>query len=162
MTGTHSGSPASPGVHFPPPLLFVAGFLAGWLLERTYPLPIFGATASAVRPIAGWLGVVVWAILFAWAATTFRRHRTTMLPYRPASAVAVDGPYRFSRNPMYLGLVALYAGVAFLVDTAWPLLLLPLVLYALYALVIRREERYLLAAFGEEYARYRRAVSRWL
>jgi protein-S-isoprenylcysteine O-methyltransferase Ste14 len=93
---------------------------------------------------------------------TFRRARTAILPTRPASQLVDGGPYRFTRNPMYTGLTTAYVGAAALLDSVWPLLLLPLVLAALVRLVVRREEAYLRGAFGAEYAAYQARVRRWL
>jgi protein-S-isoprenylcysteine O-methyltransferase Ste14 len=76
--------------------------------------------------------------------------------------LVTSGPYRFSRNPMYVGLSALYLGLALLFNVAWPLALFPVVVMALFRLVIRREERYLAEAFGETYALYAQRVRRWL
>jgi hypothetical protein len=76
--------------------------------------------------------------------------------------VVTEGPYRFSRNPMYVGLSLLYVGIALWTHALWALPLLPLVLWGLWRRVIRREERYLAAAFGADYAAYTRRVRRWL
>jgi len=85
-----------------------------------------------------------------------------MIPNRPATRLVTWGPYRLSRNPMYLALSILYLGVSILVNTSWPVFFLPVALASLYLLVIRREERYLSAAFGREYELYRSTVRRWL
>jgi protein-S-isoprenylcysteine O-methyltransferase Ste14 len=85
-----------------------------------------------------------------------------VLPNRPASALATGGPYHFTRNPMYVGMALLYIGLALVLNTAWPLVFLPLVLLIIDAAVIRREERYLISAFGEEYRAYCSRVRRWL
>jgi protein-S-isoprenylcysteine O-methyltransferase Ste14 len=85
-----------------------------------------------------------------------------MFPFEPATRVVREGPYRFTRNPMYVGGTLTYIGIAIAMNVAWPLLLLPLVLWALFALVIREEERYLADAFGEDYASYRKSVRRWI
>jgi len=97
-----------------------------------------------------------------WAVATFRRLGTTPNPAGPTTALAVGGPYRFTRNPMYLGLVFLMAGLAFLANALWPLVLLPVVIVIVRRAVIDREERDLTAEFGEEYLRYKARVRRWL
>ena len=154
--------PPHPGVRFPPPLLFVLGLGAGWLLHRARPLLLLPADFRAVGVVLGWTGILLWAGLTGWAMATFRRARTAIFPNRPATGVVREGPYRFTRNPMYLALVLLYVGVSLLMNSGWALLLLPLVLALLYVSVIRREERYLTAAFGAEYEAYRTRVRRWL
>ena len=152
-----------PGVRFPPPFLYAAGFLAGLALERwAVRLPLAGPALRPAFVVAGWLGIILGLALAGWGLATFFRARTAIVPIRPASRMVASGPYRFSRNPMYTGLAVLYTGLALLLNVIWPLLLLPAVLAAVYLLVIRREERYLMAAFGNEYAEYCRNVRRWL
>jgi protein-S-isoprenylcysteine O-methyltransferase Ste14 len=155
------GAPATPGIHVPPPLIFVAGFTAGWLLHREWPLALVGAAAPAVRLGLGW-GLVAVGLALMWTGlATFLLARTAVLPIRPATRLVTTGLYRFSRNPMYLGMTLLYIGGALVVDSLWPLALLPLVLVLLVRFVIRLEERYLAATFGEAYEEYRRRVRRW-
>jgi protein-S-isoprenylcysteine O-methyltransferase Ste14 len=163
MIGDRSG-PAHPGVRFPPPLLFAAGLLTGLALDRwVFTIPIVGGESDrAPLTLLGWLVLVAGVAFAAWGMITFRRARTAIVPFRPARTVVASGPYRWSRNPMYVGLTALYAGLAVLLNAGWPLILLPLVLTALWFLVIRREERYLAHAFGDEYIRYQQRVRRWL
>lgn len=151
-----------PGVRVPPPLLFVAGLLVAWALDRgvrSLPLPGLGPAASA--PLGATLVLLGLAVV-AWGIATFRRARTAIIPVRAASRLVASGPYRFTRNPMYTGFTIVYLGIAALMRSAWPLLLLPPVLAALVRLVIAREERYLSAAFGAEYDAYRARVRRWL
>jgi protein-S-isoprenylcysteine O-methyltransferase Ste14 len=152
----------SPGVRFPPPFLFAAGFLSGLALERwvwRLRLP------EALRPALvffGWLAIVAGFLFFAWALLTLLRHRTAIVPHHPATRLVQSGPYAFSRNPMYVGVTTLYVGLAFLFNLTWPILILPLVLVSLFHLVIRREEHYLSDAFGNAYAAYGHRVRRWL
>lgn len=148
-------------MRFPPPLLFVAGFGAGLVLERLLPRPALGLPRGAVLVLAVTLVALGLGVL-AWAMATFRRARTAILPHRPAARIVAEGPYRFSRNPMYVGLSLLYVGLAVWTHALWALPLLPLVLWGLWRLVVRREERYLRAAFGADYEAYTRRVRRWL
>lgn len=150
-----------PGVHVPPPIIYAAGFLAGWLLQRWRPLPITAGT-SFVREAAALACFVVWMALMFWAMATFRRARTAILPIRPASRIVTGGPYRFTRNPMYLSLVMLYLGLTLAINSIWPALLLPLVVLVIDRAVIQREERYLGEAFPGDYSTYRQRVRRWL
>jgi protein-S-isoprenylcysteine O-methyltransferase Ste14 len=110
----------------------------------------------------GWIAILIGLSLAVWGLVTFFRARTAVMPDRGARRLVVEGPYRISRNPMYVGLSALYLGLGMLFNVAWPIVLFPLALLALDRLVIRREERYLLDAFGAEYAAYCRRVRRWL
>ena len=150
-----------PGVHFPPPLIFVAGIAIGWLLNRRWPWPIT-AGASRGRMLIAVLCFTIWLAFMLAAFVTFLRARTAIIPNRPAARLVTSGPYRFTRNPMYVSMVALYVAVTLAINSWWPLLLLPLVVLVLQRVVIAREERYLASAFPAEYAEYRRRVRRWL
>src|SRR5262245_12692807 len=101
-------------------------------------------------------------MLALWAFTMFRRARTSVIPNQPASHLVRTGPYRHTRNPMYVSLTLVYFGVALFFDQMWPLVLLPVVLLALRLLVIAREEAYLGRAFGDAYTEYTHEVRRWL
>jgi len=152
---------SSPGVHFPPPLIYVAGIVLGWLIDRLRPLPITGGP-SVLRFALAFLCGIVWLLLSVAALSVFRRERTTLIPNRPATALATSGIYSRTRNPMYLSLAALYVAVTLVLDSWWPLVLLPVVLFIIDRAVIQREERYLAHAFPHEYDEYRRRVRRWL
>jgi protein-S-isoprenylcysteine O-methyltransferase Ste14 len=156
-----SSPPANPGVHYPPPLLYVAGIAAGWLAQRSWPLPITGHP-SAVRTTLAIAFGLGWLALFIAAGGAFARKRTSIIPNRPAAALVTTGIYRFTRNPMYVSLVLLYLAVTLVLDSWWPMLFLPIVLIAVDRLVIRREERYLGHAFPGEYAAYCERVRRWM
>ena len=85
-----------------------------------------------------------------------------MSPYRPTTTLGTAGPYRYSRNPLYIALTLAYLGAAVVVNTVWPVILLPGLLLVMQWGVISREERYLERRFGDEYRRYRTRVRRWL
>jgi protein-S-isoprenylcysteine O-methyltransferase Ste14 len=151
-----------PDVRFPPPFVYVAGFVATWLLNQRMEFLIDGGGA---RPLQTAIGAVVLAgalLLMFWGILTFVRARAAVLPIRPARQLVTWGPYRFTRNPMYLGLTFAYLGLALIVNWAWPIVLLPVVLVVMNAAVIEREERYLTAAFPDAYPQYRQRTRRWL
>lgn len=152
----------NPGVRLPPPFLFVGGFLAGLGLDGLLPLPLVPGGAVALGVFVGWCLVALGLLLLAWAMFTFLGAKTAIIPTQPASGIVEAGPYRFSRNPMYVGLGLLYVGLALWLNRLWPVLLLPVVYALLWSLVVAREERYLKGAFGETYAAYRARVRRWL
>ena len=154
--------PENPGVRFPPPTLFVAGIAGGLALQRVIPIAIDTLLAPSVRVGVGWACVVAGLGVLVWAMVTFAQAHTAIYPNQPASMVVGHGPYRYSRNPMYVGLTALTCGIGVLLANVWILALLPVVLIALTVFVIRREEAYLASAFGDGYARYRDEVRRWL
>ena len=153
---------ASPNVRVPPPFVFVAGWVAAWLLHQRLPFEIDGGGASMPQQAVGIVLLASGLTLMGWALATFARARTPIVPVRPARVLVRTGPFRFSRNPMYVGMTAAYVGLAVLVNQAWPILFLPTVLIVLLFGVIRREERHLHSAFPDEYAAYCRRVRRWL
>jgi protein-S-isoprenylcysteine O-methyltransferase Ste14 len=154
-------APQHAGVRFPPPLVYVIGLLVGWTLNRWIAWPITAGPSRARLAIAV-LFVFAYFVLFVGAITVFRRARTTLIPMRPATAFVTSGPYRWTRNPMYVSLVCLYVAAAMFLNTWWALALLPVVVLAIDRLVIVREERYLSATFPAEYAAYRARVRRWI
>lgn len=152
-------APDSPGVRFPPPLLFLGAIFGGWALQRWMPLPFPDATVFDL--LAG-LGVVAWALLAFPSLLQFHRAKTSPLPFKPASTLVTSGAYRFTRNPMYLGFAVLTLSTAPMLDTWWPTVLLPVALVLLQRLVILPEERYLRRRFGAAYNEYTHRVRRWL
>jgi protein-S-isoprenylcysteine O-methyltransferase Ste14 len=164
----HKSTPeASLGIHrrlarIPPPPAFAFPLVIGLLLGRWIALPIVSPSALG---IARAVGIALLALGFALAVACvalFARRRTTIVPHRRASSLVTVGPYRLTRNPMYVSLTLLYLGVAVLGNVLWPLLLLvgPLLLVALVH--IPMEEGILGEAFGEEYRLYTSRVRRWL
>lgn len=144
----------------PPPAIFAAAFALGFLLELLSPLdPAAGLRERvllAALPLAAGLALV------GAAFAALRRHGTTPHPMGTASALATTGVYAHTRNPMYLGVAATYAGVATLLACLWCLFLLPVALATLHHGVVRAEERHLAARFGGAYLDYARRVRRWI
>jgi protein-S-isoprenylcysteine O-methyltransferase Ste14 len=152
------------GIRVPPPAIFMVAFLVGlWLEGAVYRLRIVPADAIP-RPlmIAGLALVTAGVLLALWAVLTFRRHHTAVLPFYPARVMVDSGPYRYTRNPMYVGMTLAHFGGAVALNAVWPAALLPLALVFLFLTVIRKEEAHLAAAFPEEYGGYRARVRRWI
>lgn len=142
-----------------PPLYFIAALLIGLMLERQWPLYQF---PDFVRQLVSWPLLALSLVLAISAFYQMTRAGTAIDPRKPSTALVTSGPYRFSRNPMYLSLALLVTGVAFYRSSLWALLLLIPAVLLLERLVIRREERYLEDKFGERYREYRSRVRRWL
>jgi protein-S-isoprenylcysteine O-methyltransferase Ste14 len=148
-----------PGIRVPPPPIYLLALLLGLLLDRRVHVPFL---PRGVARLLGWPLVGGAMALAAWFARTLHGADTTLRTDKPVSSLVQDGPFRYSRNPGYLSLTMLYAGIAILRNALWAILLLPLVLYVIKREVIEREERYLERTFGEEYLAYKRRVRRWV
>lgn len=143
-----------------PPAPYAAAMLGGWWLDRyqiTLPLDL-----GALTPVFGWFVTGLGLGLMLWTMWTFARHRTTVNPYGGASTLCTSGPFRFSRNPIYLGDWIMLLGVSMLLNTFWPLVFAPLIWIMLRFGVIRHEEAHLEAKFGDAYRRYKTRVRRWI
>ncbi|MDL9979043.1 methyltransferase family protein [Microbacterium sp. ASV49] len=106
--------------------------------------------------------VVLFVVWNGWALFLFARHGTGLMPGQPTTTIVQTGPYRVSRNPLYVGLLALYLGLALLIPTFWGLVLFPVaVLLTLWGSILP-EERFLHEQFGADYDEYARRVRRWL
>ncbi len=145
----------------PPPIALALCVGAGWLLNRVWPAP-FLPPDSWLRAAGGALVALGLAIEF-WALVLFRRARTAVLPIRTTRAIIEAGPYRYSRNPIYLSMFAVVAGLGLALDSLWQFAALAVALYPVLRWgVVAREEAYLERKFGEAYRDYTRRVRRWL
>ena len=151
--------PDSPGVIVFPPVLYVGTLLLGLLLHHFWPTHLF--STLWVR-IAGVVFAVASALIARWAVKTMLRAGTNILPSQPSLAIVADGPFRHTRNPIYLANVLIYLGLAVALNSLWPVLLLFPMLLVLDRGIIRREERYLEAKFGPTYLAYKARVRRWI
>ncbi len=143
-----------------PPVPYAAAMLGGWWLDR-YHWPLLLDLGAVTRPL-GWLAVSAGLGLMGWTMWTFWRHRTTVNPFASATTLCTRGPFRFSRNPIYLGDWIILLGVSLLLHTLWPLIFAPLIWIMLRFGVIRHEEAHLEAKFGEVYRDYKTRVRRWI
>ncbi len=150
-----------PGVYLPPPLLYVLIFFISIYIQNVFPLPsIFLATIPAF--ILGVLFVMVGLVVMLPALVKFFKTKNTLIPNKPATSLQTSGIYSITRNPMYLGLLNIYIGIAFLKGNWWTLMLVPFVILIVTYLVILKEESYLGRAFGDGYVEYRKKVRRWI
>ena len=150
---------AHAGVTFPPPFIFLGAVLVAVGIKFFYPVPLI---ENYFRYVVGAILIVPAVGLLVWADRTFSAPGTAVPPWKPSTTIVSSGPYRFTRNPMYLSASFMQVGIAFLVNSAWVLILLAPVLFIVRYAVIAREERYLEAKFGDGYRHYRQQVRRWV
>lgn len=150
------------GVIAPPPLLALAALVLGLLLDWLLPayvltvlLPFETRVVIGVLLIAASAGLAIPAIL------AFRAAGTHVEPWKPSSALVADGIFRWLRNPMYVGIILLLAGIAILLASDWTLVMTVVLALVLHVGVVKREERYLEAKFGEAYRHYMETVPRY-
>ena len=145
-----------------PPILFAGAVLVGCLLSWIVPLgPGLGSANARALAVGGSLALVGFALM-ALSVREFRRAGTSVIPGEPSTVLLESGPYRFTRNPIYIGFVIFYFGLAIMLTSAWMLVLLIPVLIILQRGVVEREEAYLQAKFGAAYRKYQARVPRWL
>lgn len=147
------------GVILPPPVIYLLFLAAAWLLESMMSIAM---PQNIWTYYFGW-GLIdggVWLML--WAGLLMLWRKTTVNPYGKPARLLEEGPFRFSRNPIYLADSLIYCGIALLWGSLWPWLLLPAVIYSMQRGVIVHEERLLTQLFGDDYVAYRGRVRRWL
>ncbi len=144
-------TPDNAGMIVPPPLLYTGTLALGLLLHWVFPRPFLPRKAARV------IGMLLVGLNFLFGPPAFiamRRARTALSPTEPTTAIVASGPFRYTRNPIYVSFTLLYSGIATLANALWPILLLPAVLLVIRRQVVDREEPYLERTFGAEYVRY--------
>jgi protein-S-isoprenylcysteine O-methyltransferase Ste14 len=159
-TSQTSDRPDTPQVVAPPPLIFFGALALGFLLQALWPLPLF--TQSLVARVVGGGMILGGLALSAAVVYHFGRAGTPVIPWRETRRLVMSGPYRFSRNPDYVGQALFVGGLGLLFAVPWVLVALVPALLIVRHGVIAREERYLERRFGEEYRRFCSQVRRWL
>lgn len=146
-----------------PPAFPLAVILLAVLLERTWPLELAWTIPPGVRTRLG-LGIIAGAVAIfgVWPALLFSRSGQSLTPWSPSPRLETRGPFRVTRNPMYLQMVLLCLGFAVLQMSWWLFLLTPLCAWLLQRYAILPEEAYLERTFGDEYRAYKRRVRRWI
>lgn len=150
---THRKPRLLPPVYLLLAILWMLGLHFGLPLTRWIPWPW---NLTGILPIVAGLTIVV------IADQQFRRHGTTIKPFQPSSALVTDGVFRYSRHPMYLGLVVVLVGLGIGLASVTPLLVIPVFGWWMAVRFIRAEEASLVEQFGEAYLEYKRRVRRWL
>lgn len=144
-----------------PPILLAVAIPGAWGLGRVHPLNWPGLDDGPARAL-GWGFGIVGAGLIVWALVAFRRARTTVMPHQRVSHLITDGPFRFRRNPIYLGEVFLFLFAAELTKNVWFVVAGFAFAVAVTWLAILPEERHLEARFGDQWRAYRDKTRRWI
>jgi protein-S-isoprenylcysteine O-methyltransferase Ste14 len=144
---------------FRPPVIYAISLLAGVLINVAVPLPFLPATLA--EPL-GLPVLVVATALFLFSVMKFRAADTPLPARKPTTAIVTTGPYRFSRNPIYLAFSLYQLGTAILLNSSWLLATLAMAVALVNSVVIPAEEQYLERKFGAEYLDYKASVRRWL
>lgn len=146
-------------MQLPPPLFFLAALFFGYSLDRVirWHLPNWAINSYLAVFFAALAVLIITSALWV-----FRRHNTTVIPYRKARTLLTSGPFRYSRNPLYLSFALLHIACALAQHSPGMLLTLPFAVWAIQHHVITQEEQALAALFGEQWQQYRRRVRRWL
>ena len=150
-------------VRFPPPVLPIITIIGGYVLGRF--VPILDSVALPT-PERYWIGglIVVASILVlgVWPIRLFQHTGQDVTPWTTTPQIVVRGPYKFTRNPMYLMMILACVGFAIILSEFWILLLTPVCAWLIYILAIRPEETYLTKKFGDGYLEYKSRVRRWI
>lgn len=142
-----------------PPILFIGTLVVAKILGAVAPL---GFPPGDLGQLTGWIIVTLAVMLMAWSFLAFRAARANILPHKAADTVIASGPFRLSRNPIYLSEAVLLAGLGFVNGSLWYWLLIPPFMVAVTRLGILREEAHMAAKFGQAWTDYASAVRRWL
>jgi protein-S-isoprenylcysteine O-methyltransferase Ste14 len=142
-----------------PPLVYLISLVSGAVIQLATPFPFLPGTLAVLLG-APLVGVAV--VLFAYSVTTFRAAGTPVPARKPTTMIVRTGPYRFSRNPIYLAFSLLQLGISLWVNSVWLLATLAGAVALIHYVVIPREERYLERRFGAQYLDYKASVRRWL
>ncbi|MGC3945518.1 MAG: isoprenylcysteine carboxylmethyltransferase family protein [Chryseolinea sp.] len=149
------------GVYVPPPLIYVSLFFVSILCQRAIPLP-YGWLKSPGAQIIGGVFIMSGITFLLPSLWRFLVSRNTLITIKPAHSLQTTGIYSFSRNPMYLALLCLYLGIAIFKGNLWTIAMVPVIVVIIQTYVIKKEEHYLIRAFGNEYLDYMKRVRRWL
>lgn len=163
-TANHSepqggAKPDSPGVVVFPPVLYIGTFFLGVTLHFLWPMHL---SSSIWVRVAGAVLALSSGLTARWAARTMKRAGTNILPNKPTVTIVTEGPFRFSRNPLYVTNALFYLGLTLIFNLVWPLVLFVPMVIVIHWGIIRREERYLEMKFGDAYLAYKARVRRWL
>ncbi|MGI9261340.1 MAG: methyltransferase [Woeseiaceae bacterium] len=150
-------------VRIPPPVAGILTIVMGYLAGRVFPIL---TTFDLPTPSRYWAGGLIVAasigVLGVWPIQLFKASGQNPTPWSETPEIIVLGPYKFTRNPMYLMMVLVCLGVAIMLSEAWLVIFTPALAIALYQIAIKHEEAYLEGVFGDSYLNYKKSVRRWI
>lgn len=149
-------------LRIPVPWVYAIAYLVGAGIQFAVPVTIASASLRAITQAVSILLIALGVLFAAWAQRIFRKENTTTDPTQSSSKLVTWGPYRFSRNPMYVGLFLVFIGLSGVFTLVWSIALMLPVFYYINWIVIPIEEAQLRGTFGETYEEYRKKVRRWL
>jgi len=149
----------TPNVRVIPPLVYLVGVIIGLLATALMPTKI---AANGVAWLIGGVVILCGVVMAGSALLRFKSVGTTVRPDRAATSLMIEGPYKMTRNPMYLGLAIVYLGITIADQSLWALVLFPIVLTIIQRKAIEPEEAFLERRFGANYGSYKASVRRWL
>ena len=157
-----SPSSNTAGLKFPPPFVYLGGLIVGYLIWWFWPLQFVPQEWSLPIRLLGLVAVALGLWIMITARNIFVKTGTRVNPFEPSTMLVLDGPYRFTRNPMYLGMALVLGGLALIGNALWPFLALAPVIAIIRTQVIAKEEAYLEAKFVAPYRDFKARVRRWI
>lgn len=142
-----------------PPFIYILPLILGLLIYWAIPISFL---PTGLQLVFGLPVVAIGVLLFLWGGRTLRHAETDTTFRKPTKVIVAEGPFRFSRNPIYLSMALIYLGVVISFNALWPLILFSIVIMVIQRGVIYREEQYLERRFGEDYLRYKSKIRRWI
>lgn len=150
-----------PGVFIPPPIIYLLIFFIAYFLQKIIPINNSFFNHDGVKT-AGILFFIAGAFFIMNGVWNFIETGNTLITVKPASSLQQAGIYKFTRNPMYFGLIFLYLGFTCFFGNCWHIILLPVLIIIMQEYVIKKEEKYLEREFNQTYLDYKKKVRRWI
>ena len=146
-------------VKFPPPLIPIVVVLIAYFIHRAFPLTIW---SGYILHIVGFILIIAGIGLGLVFFVSFKKAGIRIEPWRPTNHMVTSGVYAYTRNPAYLSFCIIIIGLGFIYNSLWILFSFIPASYLVWVLVIKKEEAYLEAKFGEKYTHYKEQVRRWI
>ena len=151
----------NPGIYIPPPVIFAVIFIVAFFIQKIIPIDDSLFQKDATKTV-GILFFLIALYLLVKGVWKFIETGNTLITIQPASSLQSSGIYKFTRNPMYFGLIGLYLALTCSIGNWWHIIFLPILILIIQEYVIKREEKYLARKFGQQYLDYKKKVRRWM